>query len=200
MLAASWLACRLPEGPLYGFADLVGELWYRLTPERAAQARRNLRRVSRVAGRVRAGQPARCVLPPPTRGRSNDWFAPPFRHAARYYLEVARNPSVTPAFVDERLAARHPGAHRRGRRPGQGRPVRRAPFRLGRDGGHLPRLPGRRDGHADGDDRRRRAAGLLRAHPRRGRDPPGRPARGAARADSTRSATASRSASSATAT
>ena len=27
-----------------------------------------------------------------------------FRHAARYYVEVARNPSVTPAFVDERLA------------------------------------------------------------------------------------------------
>ena len=27
-----------------------------------------------------------------------------YRHAARYYVEVARNPSVTPAFVDERLA------------------------------------------------------------------------------------------------
>ncbi len=77
MLAASWLACRLPEGPLYGFAELVGELWYRLTPGRAAQARRNLRRVSRVAGRVRSRKPRACVLPPPTRERSSDWCAPP---------------------------------------------------------------------------------------------------------------------------
>ena len=46
MLTASWLACRVPEGPLFGFAELIGELWYRLTPGRAAQARRNLRRVA----------------------------------------------------------------------------------------------------------------------------------------------------------
>ena len=47
LIAASWLACRLPEGPLVKLADLAGEVWYRLAPRRAAQARRNLARVCR---------------------------------------------------------------------------------------------------------------------------------------------------------
>jgi KDO2-lipid IV(A) lauroyltransferase len=103
MLAASWLACRLPEGPLYGFAELIGELWYRLTPGRAAQARRNLRRVCRALAESGRGSPL--VRAAATDPRALERLVrSAYRHAARYYVEVARNPSVTPAFVDERLA------------------------------------------------------------------------------------------------
>ena len=42
----SWLAGVLPEGPLVRLAELAGSAWYRAAPERAAQARRNLRRVA----------------------------------------------------------------------------------------------------------------------------------------------------------
>ena len=34
IVAASWLACRLPERPLLALADLAGDLAYRLAPER----------------------------------------------------------------------------------------------------------------------------------------------------------------------
>ena len=43
---ASWLANRLPAGVVGGVADAGGELWYRATPARAAQARANLGRVA----------------------------------------------------------------------------------------------------------------------------------------------------------
>ena len=33
-MAASWLACRLPEGPPFRVAELAGDLWYRLAPDR----------------------------------------------------------------------------------------------------------------------------------------------------------------------
>jgi Lauroyl/myristoyl acyltransferase len=98
----SWLACRLPEGPLFRVAELCGDLWYRLAPGRAAQARRNLRRICQSlaeSGRGSAHVQAAATDPKALERlvRSS------FRHAAIYYLEVARTPSVTPAFVDERL-------------------------------------------------------------------------------------------------
>jgi KDO2-lipid IV(A) lauroyltransferase len=102
MLTASWLACRLPERPLYALAELLGELWYRLTPGRAAQARRNLRRVVGALAETGRGSPA--VRAAATDPRALERLVrSAYRHAARYYVEVARNPSVTPAFVDERL-------------------------------------------------------------------------------------------------
>ena len=51
LLAASWLACRLPELPALRVAGLVGDLWYHLAPDRAAQARRVLRRALAASGR-----------------------------------------------------------------------------------------------------------------------------------------------------
>ncbi len=102
LIAASWLACRLPEGPLFRLAELGGDLWYRLTPARAAQARRNLRRVCRSlaeSGRGSAAVRAAAIDPKALERLVRSAY----RHAARYYVEVARNPSVTPAFVDERL-------------------------------------------------------------------------------------------------
>ena len=101
-MTASWLACRLPEGPLVRMAELAGDLWYRLAPERAAQARRNLRRVCESLAEAGRGTP-------PVRAGATDPRAlerlvrSAFRHNARYYLEVARTPSVTREFMDERL-------------------------------------------------------------------------------------------------
>ena len=93
LLAASWLACRLPEGPLFRVAELAGDLWYRLAPGRAAQARRNLRRVVPVARRSPAGAAPR-VRAAATDPRALERLVrSAFRHAARYYLEVARNPA-----------------------------------------------------------------------------------------------------------
>ena len=131
MFGASWLACRLPERPLFRVAGLAGDVWYRLAPGRAAQARRNLRRVCRrwpravaAAHRVRAAATDPVALERLVRSA--------FRHAVRYYLEVARNPGITREFVDERLADGHARPHRRSGGAGQGGPLRRAPFRLGR--------------------------------------------------------------------
>jgi KDO2-lipid IV(A) lauroyltransferase len=102
LLAASWLACRLPERSAFRVAGLVGDLWYRLAPERAAQARRNLRRVCTALAASGRGSPA-------VRAAATDPVAlerlvrSAFRHHARYYLEVARGPGITRAYVDERL-------------------------------------------------------------------------------------------------
>jgi KDO2-lipid IV(A) lauroyltransferase len=83
-------------------AALAGDLWYRLAPGRAAQARRNLRRVSQsLAASGRASAAVRAAATDPV--ALERLVRSAFRHAARYYVEVARNPSVTRAFVAERL-------------------------------------------------------------------------------------------------
>ena len=103
LLAMSWLACRLPEGPAFRFADFAGDLWYRFKPGRADQARRNLRRVCRSLAETGRGSPrVRAAATDPK--ALERLVRSSFRHAARYYLEVARTPSLTPAWVDERLA------------------------------------------------------------------------------------------------
>jgi KDO2-lipid IV(A) lauroyltransferase len=102
LLAASWLACRLPERPLFRLADLAGDVWYRSAPRRAAQARRNLRRVSEsLAASGRGGPSVRAAATDPK--ALERLVRRSFRHAARYYLEVARAPSLTAASVEERL-------------------------------------------------------------------------------------------------
>jgi lauroyl/myristoyl acyltransferase len=107
LLAMSWLACRLPEGPLFRLAGLAGDLWYRLAPGRAAQARRNLRRVCQsLAASGRGGPRVRAAASDPA--ALERLVRSAFRHSARYYLEVARAPGVTPAFVDERLQLETP--------------------------------------------------------------------------------------------
>jgi lauroyl/myristoyl acyltransferase len=107
LIAGSWLACHLPEGPLVRLAELAGDAWYRLAPERAAQARRNLQRVCRALASDGRGSAA-------TRAAANDPRAlerlvrAAFRHSARYYLEVARTPSLTPDELDRRLVVETP--------------------------------------------------------------------------------------------
>lgn len=92
---------RLPEPPLVAAADALGELWYRTAPERRAQARANLARAcaglaasGRGSGRVR-----RAATDPDALERL---VRAAFRHAARYYLEVAR----TGTYSVERAVAR----------------------------------------------------------------------------------------------
>ena len=107
LIAASWLACHLPEGPLVRLAELAGGAWYRLAPARAAQARRNLRRVCASLAADGRGTPA-------ARAAANDPRAlerlvrAAFRHSARYYLEVARTPSLTAREIERRLVVETP--------------------------------------------------------------------------------------------
>ena len=102
LLAASWLACRLPERSAFRVAGLVGDLWYRLAPDRAAQARRNLRRVCpSLAASGRGSAAVRAAATDPA--ALERLVRSAFRHHARYYLEVARGPGITREYVDERL-------------------------------------------------------------------------------------------------
>jgi KDO2-lipid IV(A) lauroyltransferase len=89
LLAAARVIARLPEAPLVAAADASGELWYRLSPARAAQARANLGRVCEgLAARGRGtGLARRAASDPEALERM---VRATFRHAARYYLEVAR--------------------------------------------------------------------------------------------------------------
>ena len=107
LIAGSWLACHLPEGPLVRLADLAGAAWYRVAPERASQARRNLARVCRALDAQGHASPA-------VRAAAHDPRAlerlvrAAFRHNARYYLEVARTPAFGPADIDARLIIETP--------------------------------------------------------------------------------------------
>jgi len=100
--AASWAASRLPERTAVALANLTGGVWYRVAPERASQARRNL---ARVAGQL----DRRGVGPATARAAANDPRALErlvrlaFRHDARYYLEVLRVPSLKPAIFEDRV-------------------------------------------------------------------------------------------------
>jgi KDO2-lipid IV(A) lauroyltransferase len=90
---ASWLATRLPATVVGGLADAVGELWYRATPARAAQARANLGRVvehlaatqtGAARARAAAGDPA--ALERLVRAA--------YRNATRTYAELIRSAAV----------------------------------------------------------------------------------------------------------
>jgi len=89
ILTGAHLVARLPEAPLVAAAESIGELWYRAQPARAAQARANLGRVCEgLAAQGRgATQVRRAATDPDALERI---VRAAFRHAARYYLEVAR--------------------------------------------------------------------------------------------------------------
>ena len=98
----SWLVCRLPERPLIALAELGGDVWYRVTPQRAAQARRNLGRVAAWLAEHDTGTPlARTAATDPRSLERLVRLA--YRHAARYDLEVARTPALRPADLRSRI-------------------------------------------------------------------------------------------------
>jgi KDO2-lipid IV(A) lauroyltransferase len=118
LLTASWLACRLPEGPLVRLADLAGDVWYRATPDRAAQARRNLRRVvADLAERDRGSPLVRAAATDPR--ALERLVRSAYRHAARYYLEVARTPALAPGDIDELIEIETPDLVADAFRPGR---------------------------------------------------------------------------------
>jgi lauroyl/myristoyl acyltransferase len=104
---ASWLARHLPEGLVIRLAETIGGVWYRVTPERAATARRNL-------GRVAAYLVERGLADERTAAAANDPKAlerlvrSAYRHAARYYLEMIRTPQISPKQLRERLLVETP--------------------------------------------------------------------------------------------
>jgi KDO2-lipid IV(A) lauroyltransferase len=107
LVTGSWLACRLPEGPLVRLAELAGDLWYRASPARAAQARRNLRRVAIAC--AERGTSSASVRAAATDPRALERLVRrAFRHNARYYLEVARTPAVGAADLDRSLVLETP--------------------------------------------------------------------------------------------
>jgi phosphatidylinositol dimannoside acyltransferase len=107
LIAGSWVICHLPEGPLVALAELGGDAWYRATPARADQARRNLRRVAAWLAAEELGTPlARAAATDPRALERLVRLA--YRHAARYYLEVARTPAVRPEELDDRIELETP--------------------------------------------------------------------------------------------
>jgi phosphatidylinositol dimannoside acyltransferase len=96
------LIARLPEAPLVAAAEAAGELWYRLAPGRAAQARANLARVCEgLAASGRGTALARRAATDPD--ALERMVRAAFRHAARYYLEVARADGFTLETALERI-------------------------------------------------------------------------------------------------
>ncbi len=94
MLFAARVLTWLPEAPLVAAAEAIGEIWYRVTPDRAAQARVNLRRVCEgLAAQGRGTSLARRAATDPDALERIVRRA--YRHALRYYLEVARTGGLT---------------------------------------------------------------------------------------------------------
>ena len=98
----SWIACRLPEGVAIGLAEVVGWLWSKVAPARAAQARRNFRRVAAALDAEGRG-PARVRAAAHDERALDRLVTASFQHDARYYLEVLRVPSLTADIFDRRV-------------------------------------------------------------------------------------------------
>ena len=102
LVAASSLACRLPERPLLALADFAGALSYRFATERRRRARRNLLRIARwLAAHDLGPADARAAASDP-RALSRLVRAA-FRNSARYYVQLARTPIVDRAYLDRWL-------------------------------------------------------------------------------------------------
>jgi KDO2-lipid IV(A) lauroyltransferase len=103
------LLAVLPDGFVGGLADAVGEAWYRLAPRRASLGRRNLQRVTRHL--VARGLASPSVAAAATDGAALErLLRATFRHAVRYYLDMARLPHDNPAEVEQRLRVETPDA------------------------------------------------------------------------------------------
>lgn len=104
----SWIACRLPERAAVGLAEVVGWLWYKAAPGRAAQARRNLARVVAVLDARGQGSPrVRAAAAGDARALER-LVVSAFRHDTRYYLEILRVPSLGPEIFERRVVVETP--------------------------------------------------------------------------------------------
>jgi lauroyl/myristoyl acyltransferase len=108
VIAAAWLACRLPEAPLLALADFAGDLSYRLATSRRRRAKRNLTRVVRWLADHDMGSPE--VKAAARDGRAlGRLVRDAFRHSARYYVQLVRAPMVDAAYLDRWLVIETPG-------------------------------------------------------------------------------------------
>ncbi|NJD26718.1 MAG: hypothetical protein FIA92_00280 [Chloroflexi bacterium] len=107
LVAGAWLLARLPERPLLAAADLVGDVWYRLAPERRRLARRNLARIAAWMAATHQGDPARWAAATDA-AALNRLVRDAFRHAARYYVRLARADAMSPADVERRFVVDTP--------------------------------------------------------------------------------------------
>jgi len=107
VVGAAWLACRLPERPLLAVADIVGDAWYRLAPGRRRRARRNLVRIVRWLAAHELGT-AEARAAATDRRALNQLVRAAFRHAVRYYVQLARAPIVDQAYLDRWLVVETP--------------------------------------------------------------------------------------------
>ena len=105
--AASWVACHLPERVAVAVADVAGGVWYRVTPARAEQARRNFARLAAHLDAEGRG-PDRARAAARDSRELERLVRLAFRHDARYYLEILRLPGLGPAFLDERVVVETP--------------------------------------------------------------------------------------------
>jgi lauroyl/myristoyl acyltransferase len=104
---AARLLAVLPRGPVDALADAAGGLWYRLSPRRAALARRNLERVVRYLAARDLGGPR--IAAAATDGAELERLVrAAFRQTVRYYLDMARLPYDNPTEVDARLVVETP--------------------------------------------------------------------------------------------
>ena len=120
VVAVTTLVSRLPEAPLVALAEAAGEVYYRLAPRRAAQARANLRRVCEGLAAGGRGTPlARRAATDPDALELIVRRA--FRHLVRYYLEVAQVGALNLADAIDRIDVEDPETVREALVPG--RPV-----------------------------------------------------------------------------
>ncbi|HJP89611.1 MAG TPA: hypothetical protein VJ850_11305 [Candidatus Limnocylindrales bacterium] len=105
--AASWIACRLPEGPLLSLADLIGRAWFQLATERRRRARRNLTRIVRWMADHDLGSAE--VRAAAIDGRAlTRLVREAFKFSARYYVQLARASIVDQAYLDRWLDVETP--------------------------------------------------------------------------------------------
>ncbi|HSM13133.1 MAG TPA: hypothetical protein VLA66_03630, partial [Thermoanaerobaculia bacterium] len=107
LVAGAWLLARLPERPLLALADLAGVVWYRVAPARRRQARRNLGRIVAWMADGRRGDERRWAAARDPRAMTR-LVKDAFRHAARYYLRLARGPVISPAELERRFVVESP--------------------------------------------------------------------------------------------
>jgi KDO2-lipid IV(A) lauroyltransferase len=119
LVGGARVLAALPEAPLVAAAESIGEIWYRLAPAKAAQARANLRRVCEGLAAQGRG-PARARRAATDDAALERLVRACFRHATRYYLEVARTGGYDLAGVVKKLGVETPDdiqAIRDARRP-----------------------------------------------------------------------------------
>jgi KDO2-lipid IV(A) lauroyltransferase len=109
LISLSGVASRLPAAPLHRIAHVAGFGWYLAAPGQRALARANLRRVCAWLDENGMASPRvqRAAHDP---ARLERLLREAFSHRVRYYLEVAMNVRVDPAFLARHLSLADPEA------------------------------------------------------------------------------------------